>query len=89
MAYVTQSSDTTEAAERAQIEVLRRIGMDGRVRMMRRLSLTQRSMAWAALKKANPRLSEVELKVKAVAIWYGEEHAAVLEAALRERGEWI
>lgn len=89
MPYVTQSMDTTEESERIEIEVLRRLGMGKRVEMMRRLSRTQMRMAWQGLRRANPTLTERELQVKAVALWYGEEHAKRLEVGLKERGLWI
>jgi len=88
MAYVTQSPDTTEAAERVQFEMLRRFGPGRRIEMMRRLSRTQLKLAWSGLKRGNPTLTERELQVKAVSLWYGEEHAQRLEKALKETGRW-
>jgi hypothetical protein len=88
MPYVTQSLDTTEAAERAQIKVLRRLGPGKRLEMMRNLSKRTIRMSWSALQRANPGLSERQLQVKAVALWYGEKEAIRLEAALKEKGLW-
>jgi hypothetical protein len=86
--YRTQSPDTSEAAERAQIEVLRRLGPGKRIETMRRLSRSQLKMAWSGLRRAHPQLSERELQVLAVRLWYGEEEAQRLEKALKERGLW-
>ena len=88
MPYVTQSPDTTEAAERMQVAVLRRLGAGKRFETMRRLSRTQSKLARSALRRAHPHLSERELQVKAVELWYGAEHARRLETALKERGRW-
>lgn len=88
MGYKTQSEDTTEAADRLWFENLRRLGPGKRLEIARNLSRRQRNAAWSGLRRANPHLSERELQVKAVEIWYGAELAAQLEAALKERGQW-
>lgn len=88
MAYRTQSSDTSRETERAQIEILRRLGPRKRLETLRKLSRGQKKLAWSALLRSHPHLSPRELQVKAVEIWYGAEHAQRLEAALRERGKW-
>ena len=88
MPYETQSPDTSEAAERAQIAIMRRLGPGKRLEMMRRLSRSQLKLAWSGLKRANPALSERELQVRAVELWYGAEHAQRLQAKLKERGLW-
>jgi hypothetical protein len=88
MPYKTQSPDTSEAAERAQIEIMRRLGPGKRFEMMRRLSRSQLKMAWSGLKRANPTLSERELQVKAVELWYGLDDARRLREKLQERGLW-
>ena len=86
--YKTQSPDTSVEAERAQIEILRRMGPGKRLEMMRRLSRSQLKMAWSALNRAYPHLSERELQVKAVELWHGPAYAELLKAALKERGLW-
>lgn len=88
MAYRTQSMDTSIEAEQFQLTVLRRLGPQKRLETMRKLSRSQKKLAWNALKRAHPNLSERELQIKAVELWYGAEHARRLEIALKERGKW-
>ena len=80
--------DTSESADRAYFDLLRRLGQGKRVERMRRLSMTQRRCALQAIRKAKPHLSERELQVEAVARWYGEEAGQRLEQALKETGRW-
>jgi len=88
MPYVTESADITEEEERLQIEAIRRLGPARRIEIMRRLSKSQLETEWHELQNANPNLSERELQVKAVSIWYGEEFGQRLEKALKETGRW-
>lgn len=88
MPYKTQSLDTSESADRAYFDLLRRMGQGKRVERMRRLSATQRRCAFQALKKAMPHLSQRELQVEAVSRWYGKAEAQRLERALKESGRW-
>jgi hypothetical protein len=88
MAYKTQSMDTTEAAERYLFANLRRKSPGARLAMMQRLSSMQLNLAWSGLKRANPHLTQRELQVKAVRLWYGEDDARRLEAELKKRGLW-
>ena len=85
MPYRTQSLDTSPETERVQFEVLRRMGPGKRYQRMRSLSRTQMRLAWGGLKRANPHLSERELQIKAVTIWYSEELGERLRTALAAR----
>lgn len=88
MAYKTQSPDTSREAEEIQFAALRRMKSGKRLEMSRRLSQQQFKWAWSALKRTNPQLSERELQVKAVSLWYGDDAGRQLEAALRARDLW-
>ena len=85
MPYRTQSPDTNERMERLQFELLRRHGPGKRLAAARALSRAQVRRAWSGLKRAHPALSERELQVLAVRLWYGEELGARLETALKKR----
>jgi hypothetical protein len=87
MPYRTQSPDTSESIERMQFEVLRRFGAGKRLQTMRSLSRSQLRWAWSGLRRAHPHLSERELQIKAVELWYGKELAQRLEVALKKRRE--
>lgn len=88
MAYKTQSPDTSRETEEIQFKALRRMSGKQRLQLTRRLSQQQLKWAWSALKRANPQLSERELQVKAVSLWYGSEAGERLECGLRARGLW-
>ena len=68
MAYRTQSEDTSEAAERAQTEILRRLGPRGRAKMASRLTARNWAGMQRALRRAHPDWSEQQLRVEWVAL---------------------
>ncbi len=88
MGYKTQSEDTSEEAERRLFANLKRLSPAKRLEIARSLSKRQRNAAWAGLRRANAELSERQLQVRAVEIWYGEELAKRLEKALKDTGRW-
>ncbi len=69
----TQSEDTHPAAERVQIELLRKATVAQRFRLVRSLSKTTMQLAWRAIERANPGANEDELMVKFVTIHHGPE----------------
>lgn len=81
----TQSSDTHPDIERVQIEMLRKLGEAGRVKLARSLSRSALRLSWRALEEANPGASEEELKVLFVALNYGPDIAEGFRTYLKNR----
>lgn len=71
--------------ERVQVEMLRKLGVAGRVRLARSLSRTAMHHSWQALEKANPGATEDELKVMIVALNYGPDLAEGFRTYLLNR----
>ena len=70
-----QISDTDEKIEKIQIDLIRQLSTSERVSRLRSLSQTVINLSRRAIKKANPELSENELKYKFLAYHYGHEIA--------------
>lgn len=81
----TQSRDTSEAAERVQIELMRAAGPVRRVQMAFSLSQSALMGSRHALCKARPGLDEAALKLEFVRLTYGEELAQRLARHLEAR----
>jgi len=81
----TQSRDTNPKVEQVQIELLRRAGPARRAALACSLSDTTITLARRAIREANPRASEDDLKVLFVRIHYGDALAKHLADDLRRR----
>lgn len=75
-------SDTDPAAERVQIELLRRATVAQRVQLALALSATTARLAWRAIERANPEASQAEIALIFAAVHYGETVAAGLRSRL-------
>ena len=72
---VSQSPDTSQQAERAQIELIRKSSVSKRISRVRSLSQTAIYLARRAIQRTNPSLSEREVDMTFVANHYGDELA--------------
>ena len=70
-----QLSDTDKKIEKIQIDLIRQLSTPERVSRLRSLSQTVINLSRRAIRKANPELSENELKYKFLAYHYGYELA--------------
>ena len=68
-------SDTCPEAAKVQIELLRRCGVVGRFARTESLTATTRKLSRRAIAEANPHLTEAELDLKCVDLYYGKELA--------------
>ena len=78
-------SDTSPEAERVQIELLRRATVQQRLALAFSLSDTVLHLARRAIRRRMPEASEEEVRLKFVAIHYGEELAERVRANLAVR----
>ncbi|OIP30599.1 MAG: hypothetical protein AUK47_24765 [Deltaproteobacteria bacterium CG2_30_63_29] len=81
-----QSRDTHPEVERVQLELLRRASVAQRFARVRSLSMMTFQLAFRALERANPALSQDELFVLFVKLHHGESLAAKLRTDLERRG---
>jgi hypothetical protein len=77
-------NDTTDAAARLQIELLRAAGPARRAALARSLSRTVIDLSRRALRERMPGASERELLLRWVALEYGAELARRVDAYLKE-----
>ncbi len=81
----TLVDDTSLAAARVQIELLRRAGSGGRAALARSLSRTVIDLSRSALRERMPGAAESEVLRRWVSLNYGEELAARVDAYLAAR----
>ncbi len=79
------SEDTSPEAEEFQIELLRRASVTRRFELVRSLSATTRWLAFEAIKKANPGISDIEADLLFVEYHYGKDLADKVRVYLAER----
>jgi hypothetical protein len=70
--------DTTPEAFRVQIEALRRLGMEGRLRMMLELCRNVRKLAAAGVRMRHPEFNEDQVQLAVARLVMGEETFAKL-----------
>ena len=71
--YKTQSPDVSEAAERAQLDILRRMGRARRWEMGLKMVDEGYSAQWKALERRHPDWTREQLLVEWVRVQYSEE----------------
>jgi hypothetical protein len=81
----TQSIDTHPKAEAVQIALLRQASIAKRIAQMRSLTQTIMRLSQNAVARANPGLSDQELKVSFARYHYGDELANRLQAYFKQR----
>jgi len=85
MLYTT---DTTRESEEVQLGVMRSLSGSDRIRQVCTLNDHLRSMAFAAIRRRFPNLSEVEVKIKFIELTYGKaladavRHKQQMESAI-------
>ncbi len=83
----TQSIDTDPKAEAVQIALLRKATPAKRAWLMRSLSQTMLRLSRRTLRKVNPDLSEQDVKILFVRLYYGDELADRLQIYLNQGKE--
>ncbi|WP_417849437.1 hypothetical protein [Thalassoglobus sp.] len=78
MAIPADISDTTEEALAVQLDCLRQMTPQERIQRMCSWSGQIRRMAFAAIKRRHPDLTENEVRLKFIALTYGESLAEVI-----------
>lgn len=81
------ASDTSPAAARVQLELLRSSGLERRARLARSMSRTVIDLSRAALRERMPGASEREVLLRWVALNYGAELAEHVRRYVHERDE--
>lgn len=71
--YKSQSLDTSEDADRLQFEMLRRMSVSEKARLMTQLTLSAQRLAFAGLRELYPRASDDELWLRLAARRLGNE----------------
>ncbi len=72
---ITQSSDTQPAAEKVQIELLRRAGVARRFALAASLTETAIGLCRRSLRRRHPGASEAEIALLFVSLNYGDDLA--------------
>ncbi len=85
--YRTQSPDTSEAADKAQFEMLRSAGVRRRFELARTHTASATRLARCRIARAHPEWSEREIGVYWTTLMYGEETARRLSNAFEKRSE--
>jgi hypothetical protein len=81
----TQSPDTHPEAEAVQIALLRQASVAHRITRMRSLTASLMQLSKRAIRRANPGLSEDQLKILFVKYHYGEELAQRFQQYLSQK----
>jgi len=76
--------DTSQEAEKIQIDLLRQAGQARRIHLMLSLSQSMSELAWDNFQKTNPNLSDLEQKIKYVELLYGEPLATAFKNFLNK-----
>lgn len=79
------SRDTSRAADKAQLEALRRLGPGGRLRAGLRFSGSMIALSRAALRARHPELDEQALKL----LWIEQNYGAELARKVRRHQEAV
>jgi hypothetical protein len=84
---LAQASDTRPEMEAIQISLLRQASVAKKISGLRSLSMTILQLSRRAIVRANPGLSEHEMKCKLVEYHYGEELAECFRGYLEKRAQ--
>ena len=80
------TSDTSPDAEEAQLACFRRLTPQERLRKMVESSRRGRDLAMAAIRRGEPGISEAEVRLRYLALAYGDELAGDVRRWLGDRG---
>lgn len=81
----TLSADTSPEAERVQIALLRTASFARRLALIADLSQMVLQLSWQGLRRAQPEASDQEIRLRSVALNYGQELAGHLATLLERR----
>jgi hypothetical protein len=76
--------DTTRDAERKQIEILRRMGPEGRLRAAIELSRSSRRLLWEGVQRRHPDYDERQIRFETIRLTLPKD---LFRAAYPEAGE--
>jgi hypothetical protein len=76
----TQSADTSPEAERVQVALLRAASAERRLQLAYELSLMVIEMAWGAIRRLSPGVSERDARLRWIALTYGAPLAEELRS---------
>ena len=82
----TGLNDTSPDAERVHLELLRQATPERRATLALALSQEVAQLARAAIRRANPSASEIEIDLQYIAIQYGQDLADRVRNYLEARG---
>lgn len=88
-AIIKIMSDTSPDADEAQLECIRRLTPQERLRKMATSSRRGRDLAMATIRRGEPEISEVEVRLRYLALAYGDELAADVRRWLGDRGSRV
>lgn len=80
--YITQSPDTSAAAEKVWIDLMRQASFARKFALVRSFSHTVMQLSWRALARANPKLPHRKIDILFVKLHYGPDLAERLEKYL-------
>ena len=86
MANVPYTTDTTSAAFEVQLDCLRRMSPQERIRRTCAVSRRIKQMAFEAIRRRYPDLSEQQVQLKFIELTYGAILAADVCDWMKERG---
>ncbi|KPA11797.1 hypothetical protein MHK_007998 [Candidatus Magnetomorum sp. HK-1] len=81
----TQSIDTNPKMEELMISLIRNASIEQKISKVRSLSQTIMYLSRRAIKRANPDLTEKEIKTKYIAYHYGDNLANLYSKALKRK----
>lgn len=81
----TLSADTSPEAERVQVALLRKASLARRLALIADLSQMVLQLSWQGLRRAQPEASDQEIRLRSVALNYGQELADHLATLLERR----
>lgn len=79
------TTDTSDEAERLQLEIFRRMSPTERIQKVRRLSSNLRQMARDAIRRRHPDCNKQEQRLKFIELTYGQELADAVREHTREQ----
>lgn len=86
MQPIAMVSDTTPDADEAQLACFRRLTPQERLQKMIASSRRGRDLALAAIRRSEPNLSEAEVRLRYLALAYGDNLASEVRRWLGARG---
>lgn len=86
MTATDYTTDTTAEAYQVQLDCLRRMSPDDRIRKMCQMSARVKRMAFDAIRRRHPDFDEAEVRMRFLELAYGKALADDVRAFQKERG---